>query len=166
MSREASTKLTPIRTPRSVVAAVGLAVSISVPFLVGRRAEAGVPVPPRYARYCGPGRAVVRLRGKSFTVAGGRCNRTLGRVSPRWLWFGLFNSGSRSDPSARGLSLVVEPGNRPGRQTIIDSIVRVDGLDLAPTGAAFLAKDLRSGTFTLFTRGPARTRVTGSWNCG
>ncbi len=160
-------------------------VTIGVLALVlGWAAEAGVPTPPScssadaqrrailfsgaystggsgYSRHCGPGRAVVRLRGKSFTIQGGRCHGNI--LSPRWVYFGLL---AQQSPGARGFSVVVEPGNRPGRNKISDSIVQVDGLNLAPTGTAIVAKGLKSATFTLFTRGPSRTKVTGSWTCG
>lgn len=163
-----------------------LAASGVVLMLAGWTAEAAVPTPPKcspadtqqrailttgvfalgrsgYARFCGPGRAVVRLGGKSFTIQDGRCGGQ-SLSSPRWYYFGLFARGSV--PGARGFSVVLKPGDRPGRVKVIDSIVEVAGRDLAPTGTAIVAKGLKSATFTLVTRGPARTRVTGSWTCG
>ena len=111
-----------------------------------------------YTRICGPARAVVRVRGTSYAIQGGSC----AQVSDprRWIYFGLIQSGGL--PGARGLSLVLEPGNRPGRVKIIDSIVQVEGLDLAPRGTAVLSDDLKSGTFVGKWAG---TRVSGSWNC-
>jgi hypothetical protein len=170
-------------TPSMRVAML-LAASGFVLLLAGWTGEAAVPTPPEcspadtqqeailttgvfalgrpgYARFCGPGRAVVRLGGESFTIQGGRCGGPLS--SPRWYYFGLFARGSA--PGARGFSVVLEPGDRSGPVKVIDSIVQLAGRNLAPTGTAIVAKGLKSATFTLVTRGPARTRVTGSWTC-
>jgi hypothetical protein len=113
----------------------------------------------RYYRYCGRGHAFVRLAGKTFAIQGGRCGR---RVSgQRWVYFGLITNGV-VPKGATGLSLVMIPGNRPGTVEVVDSIVQVAGLNLAPAGTTTLAKDLNSGTFVL--RSGAK-RVTGYWSC-
>ena len=109
---------------------------------------------PYSARYCGPGRAVVRVGGKSFTVTGGFC--TSGRVG-----FGLF-----ANVGAKGIVLVLRASNRAGRTKIIDSSVRIPGVtgEIPNTGTAIRAKGLKSGTFALTRSGALR--VTGSWTCG
>jgi hypothetical protein len=155
-------------------------VSISVAALLtlsGRAAGASPDVPPKCSpadtqrhailhsetfkaggpwagRYCGPGKAVVRVEGKSFTITGGFC--TPGRVG-----FGLFaNAGTK------GIVLVLRASNRAGRTEIIDSSVRMPGVtgEIPNTGTAIRAKGLKSGTFTL--TGSGALRVTGSWTCG
>jgi hypothetical protein len=113
----------------------------------------------RYYRYCGRGRAVVRLDGKTFAIEGGRCGRPVS--GQRWVYFGLITNGG-VPKGAKGLSLVMIPGNRPRTVKVVDSIVQVAGLDLAPTGTTTLATDLDSGTFV--SRSGAR-RITGNWSC-
>jgi hypothetical protein len=108
------------------------------------------------ARYCGPGRAVVRVGGKSFTIRGGRC-------TSRRVGFGqLGNEG-------RGISLVLGHTNRPGRNDVIDGLIQLPGVSSAKTsaypGTVIKSKDLKSATFSIGPRGqPAR--ITGSWICG
>ena len=113
-----------------------------------------------YARFCGPGRAVVRVGVKSFTIQGGRCD--LKSPSPR-VHFGLAGNGSAKPMT--GFAAVLERGTRPGRNRIIDSSVVVGGASPAgpSTGTAIVAKGLKSATFSI---GRAPTRVTGSWTCG
>jgi hypothetical protein len=113
-----------------------------------------------YVRYCGPGRAVVQVGDKSFTIQGGRCN--LKSLSPR-VYFGLGGNGSVTPVT--GFAAVLETGTRPGRNRIVDSSVVVGGgIPVGPsTGTAIVAKGLKSATFSI---GQAPTRVTGSWTCG
>lgn len=113
---------------------------------------------PAYFRYCGPAHAVVRVRGISYAIGGGFCGHRYSQT--RWLYFGLTVNGAR--PGARGLSLVLRPANKDGRVNIIDSIVQVGGLDLAPRGIAVQSNGLRVGTFSGVWKG---THVTGSWVC-
>jgi hypothetical protein len=161
-----------------------MTVSLAALMLGVWTAEAAAPTPPKcsaadtqrrailfsgdynsggsgYARYCGHGRAVVRMRGKTYTIEGGRCHGNT--LSPRWVWFGLFAQGF---PGGRGFSVVVEPGNRSGRNAINDSVVQLNGRNLAATGTAVVAKGLKSATFSLVTRGSSPTKITGSWTCG
>ena len=110
---------------------------------------------PYSARYCGPGRAVVRVGGKSFAIKGGHC--TSGRVR-----FGLFANVA----GAKGIVLVLRERNRSGRTEIIDSSVRLPGVtgEIPNTGTAIRAKGPKSGTFALIgSKGPT---FTGSWTCG
>jgi hypothetical protein len=113
---------------------------------------------PAYMRFCGPARAVVRVHGTSYRINGGICGD---RSGPTRVYFGLIENGGR--PGARGLSLVLQPGNVAGSFKIIDSIVQVAGLDLAPRGTAVVGDGRTSGTFAGEWKG---TRVTGSWVCG
>lgn len=114
-----------------------------------------------YATFCGPGRAVVRLGGKSFAIQGGHCGAP---GSLRLVAFGVIANGPLY-PGATGISIVLKPGEQPGRVNVTDSIIQVAGLDVAPTGTAVVAKGLDSGTFRLVTRGSVQTPVTGSWTC-
>jgi hypothetical protein len=124
-----------------------------------------------YLRYCGSGRAVMRVGRKSFTIEGGRC------LSSR-VGFGVLGDGISGTPAARafwgpsrakGFSLVLERlgHNRPGRNDVIDGIVQLPGVSLAGpiTGTAIVGKGLESATFSIGTPGrPAR--ITASWTCG
>jgi hypothetical protein len=114
---------------------------------------------PRFTRMCGPGRAIVRLAGRSFAIRGGRCHEP--RPGPRWVYFGLITNGPQS-PRATGFSIVMDEGDRPGVVNVSDSIVQAAGLNLAPTGTTTVARDLRSGTFVLRS---GEKRITGSWTC-
>jgi hypothetical protein len=119
-------------------------------------------------RFCGPASAVVRVRGKSFTIRGGHCGKS-GRY--RWLWFGLINGRPTATRNrvlgAKGLSLVLSPGDRPGRVKVIDGIFQVTGRNLGAFGSATVAKGLKGGTFAVVgSRRPVPEHFTGSWNCG
>jgi hypothetical protein len=116
-----------------------------------------------YARYCGRGRAVVRVDGKMFVIKGGTCHRRGGGVG-----FGLIEDGGRR---ARGIWLRLQPVGDAlfvnvvaGRNKVIDGEVQLPGFPSLPhTGTAIVAKDLRSGTFSLGS--PAKPRITGSFTC-
>jgi hypothetical protein len=142
--------------------------------LAGWAAGASPPLPPKcssadaqrpgalvhggsYLRYCGSGRAVVRVVGRSITIKGGRC-------TSRRVGFGVLGSG----PHARGFSLVLDHHNVPGRNAIIDGFIQLPGVSFATTpvtGTAIRSKDLERATFSIGKPGhPAR--ITGSWICG
>ena len=108
---------------------------------------------PWAARYCGPGRVVVRVGGKTFTIKGGRC-------TSRRVGFGVLGT-----PRGRGLSLVLDHHNRPGRNAIIDGSIQLPGAGLSYPGIAIRSKDLDSATFSIGTPGQPPT-MTGSWTCG
>jgi hypothetical protein len=143
-------------------------------------AETAAPIPPKcsavnaqrhatlrtggYERYCGPGRAVARVGGKSFTIEGGNCSGRLNRRS-----FGLFGYGGLP---GKGFWFRLEPvvtadGRqrwfvRPGRVNIMDGDVDLPGFDSLPhPGTAIISKDLKSATFSL----GSPPRITGSWTC-
>lgn len=101
------------------------------------------------------------MRGNAYVIEGGRCHGN--RPSPRWMYFGLL---ANRFPGARGFSVVVVPSKRPGRNKIIDSIVQLNGRNLAPTGYALVEKDFKTGTFSIVTKGPSPLKITGSWSCG
>ena len=165
--------------------------SLAVLALGAWAAEAAAPVPPKcsalntqrhatlrtggpypqhwYERYCGPGRAVVRVAGKSFTksftIEGGNCSGNLNRRS-----FGLIGYGR----PGKGFWFRLEPVKtatgrtrwfvRPGRVNIMDGDLQLPGLDNLPGnhGTAIISKDLKSATFFIKDRSPT---VTGSWTC-
>lgn len=112
-----------------------------------------------YERYCGPGRAVARVGGKSFTIEGGSCSGRLNRRS-----FGLMGSGGLP---GKGFWFRLAQTNgrwyvRPGRNTIMDGEVDLPGFDSMPYPAtAIISKDVKSATFSL----GSPPRVTGSWTC-
>jgi hypothetical protein len=141
--------------------------------LAGWAAGASPPLPPKcsladaqrpgalvhsgsYLRYCGSGRAVVRVGGKSFTINGGRC-------TSRRVGFGVLGTSR-----GRGFSLVLDHHNWPGRNAIIQMTFQLPGVsipNIPNTGTAIKSKDLESATFSIGTPGhPAR--ITGSWICG
>ena len=118
-----------------------------------------------YDRYCGPGRAVVRVGRKSYTIEGGNCSGNQNRRS-----FGLVGSGGQS--GGKGFWFRLEPVQtatgrtrwfvRPGRVNIMDGDLDVPGFDYLPRPAtAIISKDVKSATFSL----GSPPRVTGSWKC-
>jgi len=119
-----------------------------------------------YARFCGPGIVTISGAGGSVTIRGDRCGR-LGRA--RWLYFGLFSNGSVSREAGRGVSLVLLPGDRGGRVKVVDGLLQPLPDDVGLSGSARVSSDMRSGTFSVITRGldpgPNR-RFTGTWTCG
>jgi hypothetical protein len=118
-----------------------------------------------YARYCGPGRAVLRVDGKVFVIKGGTCRRGMGSVG-----FGL---NGYSGGQARGIWLRLQPEGsdaippwniRAGRNKVIDGEVQLPGFASLPhTGTAIVAKDLKSATFSLGRQ--AKPKITGSRTC-
>ena len=149
-------------------------------------ADAAAPIPPKcsalntqrhatlrtgglypqhwYERYCGPGRAVLRVGGKSFTIKGGNCSGNANRRS-----FGLIGYGGAGKGFWFRLAPVVTDSGRdrwyvrPGPVTIIDGTVQLPGFDSLPgnRGTAIISKDLESATFSLGTP----SKITGSWTC-
>jgi hypothetical protein len=122
-----------------------------------------------YARHCGPGVVTITptAGGRSMTIRGGTCGRIRGYG--RWITFGLFSNGSLSRQLGRGVGLVIEPGNRAGRVKVIDGLLQPLTSEVGLTGSATLAADLKSGSFTVTTRGglgPGRgKKFTGTWTC-
>jgi hypothetical protein len=115
---------------------------------------------PGYVRACGPSRAVIVVGRRTYAVESGSCGR---RGSARWVYFGLLSNAPA--PPGRGFSFVLEPGDRPGRVRIIDSIVQVGGLDLVPRGTAFVGEGLTSARFNVVTEAPPHVRFSGYWRC-
>ena len=105
-------------------------------------------------RYCGRGRAVLRVEGKSFIVQGGRC--TSRRV-------GIGAIGAVTD--ARGFWFLLEDANRSGRNEIIDGDIDLPGFEFVDgvTGTATVAKGLNTATFSVWW---GAMKVTGRWTCG
>lgn len=111
-----------------------------------------------YNRYCGPGRVVAQVGGKTLVITGGACDLGNGRIG-----FGVIGFGA----PGRGIWLRMEEGWTPrqsGRFGISDGNIQLPGFRPLPhTGTAIIAKDLKSATFTLGSTSP---RVTGRWTCG
>ncbi len=105
----------------------------------------------RTGRYCGGGRAVLRVEGKSFVIKGGRC-------TSRRVGMGLLGG-------TRGMWLLLEDPNRTGRNDIIDGEIDLPGfVGLGSvTGTAIRAEGLNSATFSVWW---GATKVTGTWTCG
>ena len=160
-----------------VTASLGAVVLLGAWVLSGAwAAEAAALIPPKcsalntqrhatlrtggYERYCGPGRAVVRVGSRSFTIESGNCSGNLNRRS-----FGLMGYGGLP---GRGFWLRLAQTNgrwyvRPGPNTIMDGEVQLPGFDSLPgnQGTAVISKDLKSATFSL----GSPPRITGSWKC-
>jgi hypothetical protein len=155
--------------------------SLAVLALGAWAAEAATSTPPKcsaldtqrhatlsgggYDRYCGPGRAVVRVGSRSYTIESGNCSGAANRRS-----FGLVGSGGQS--GGKGFWFRLEPVKaatgrtrwfvRPGRVNIMDGDVDVPGWDSFPRpGTAIISKDVKSATFSL----GSPPRITGSWRC-
>ena len=111
---------------------------------------------PYLRRYCGRGRAVVRVGSKTFVFNGGRC-------TSRRLGFGLVGNVA----NAKGMWLVLEQPNRTGRNNVIDGAIHLPGDtgEIAVSGSAIHAKGLNTATFSLYGRGKPG-RFTGTWTCG
>ena len=128
--------------------------SHAILFSAGRSDVAG------YTTYCGPGRAAVQLKGKSFTFKGGHCTST------RWRFGVMFWNGTGKPPPAKGFVLIMLRAKRPGRNAIIDSAFQLPGVkafDPTATGTAVVAKSLKSATFSLVT---GTSKITGNLSCG
>ncbi len=116
---------------------------------------------------CGPARVIVRARGVSYVIQGGVCFPPQGdNPAKRWLMFGAFTPLAKPH---RGLGLVLRPGNRAGRVSVIDGELQlVPGIRVALSGAAVVKSGLNSGTFTVYGRWakrPTGSWFTGSWTC-
>ena len=121
-----------------------------------------------YTLACGPGSAIVRVKGATYRIRGGTCFR--GKNGGR-LYFGAFRF-NEPPPLApqNALYLVIEP-NREGAVDVLDGGVDLtSGLRDAIVGKAHATARLRRGTFTIFrhlgngvTHSP---QFTGTWNCG
>jgi len=123
--------------------------------MLSREYEAGGPYS---ARYCGRGRAVVRVGGKTFAFNGGRC-------TSRRLGVGLVGHVT----GAKGMWLLLEQPNRTGRNNVIDGAIQLPGItgEIAVSGTAIRAKGLNTATFSLHGRSRGKPRrLTGTWACG
>jgi hypothetical protein len=133
---------------------------------------------PVYIRYCGPARALVRVKGRAYRIRGGRCIRgALGapkRTSKR-IFAGIAIGLIANPPARPGLGISFwwdPPSTRPRRVTIDDSEIEVPGRRIAASGAVVVGRKRNVGdvgTFRLYGRtgaGPTGDRVTGSWTCG
>src|SRR5262245_32007386 len=111
-----------------------------------------------YVRYCGPGRAVLRVGDKTFRIEGGTCSGHMGSVNMGLVGYGgLRGKGFDAHLAFEGRH------RQPGRNPIIDGETQLPGFGLAlpHQGMSMFSKDLMSATFTL--GGPPR--ITGTWTC-
>jgi len=127
-----------------------------------------------YTLACGPGFAVVRVKGATYRIHGSKCFR--GKTGAR-LYFGAFDftNPPQSLSPKDSLYLVVE--RRQAQPAVADMID--GGMDLItrtnmvlsgiPSGVAHLDAGLKRGTFAGVGRSTGNlkgARFTGSWNCG
>ena len=160
-----------------------LIVSVAALVIAGGVASAAERVPPgceQAAKFMHEhpnikvtcGHAVVIARGKRHNIDGICWSPQTAGVageteSLRMLGFGVTTP--RAVPH-KGLFLMLEPGNRPGRVRIIDGqLDLVPGIRVALSGTAVVDRGLRSGTFWVYGRVwaniPSGGRFTGSWTC-
>jgi hypothetical protein len=127
-----------------------------------------------YSLACGPGFAVVRVKGATYRIKGSKCFR--GKTGAR-LYFGAFDftNPAQSLPVQNSLYLVVE--RRQAQPAVADMIDGGMGLVIRtrmvlsgiPAGVAHLDGGLKRGTFAGVGRSTGNlegVRFTGSWNCG
>ena len=74
-----------------------------------------------YMRYCGPGRVVMQVDGRSLSIEGGSC-------SARRVRFGVLWNRVGQAPVGRGLWMLLEPGKRRGRIDIVDGEIQFPGV--------------------------------------
>ena len=125
-----------------------------------RSAGWGTNTDPGYARYCGPGHAVVQVDNRSFTFKVGRCTSTRA-------YFGVLGNGVGGASPGRGVVLILERAKHRGRNHLMDWAAALPGvsLDRIPgTGTAVVSKDLKSATFSLDIEG-STNKVRGRWSC-
>jgi hypothetical protein len=118
-------------------------------------------------RSCGLARVIVRAGGRFYVIRGGVCFAPQGDdPAERWLMFGVFTP--LAQPHS-GLGLVVRPGDRAGRVSVIDGELQlVPGVRVALSGSAVVGSGLGRGTFSVYGRsakGLTGGRFTGSWSC-
>ena len=125
-----------------------------------------------YALACGPGLAIVKVKGTTYRIQGSRC--FIGPNGGR-LYFGTFWFNSSPQPAARNsLYLTVDRKRKQGPGNVSDGgfevVTRANGvLDGTPAGKVYPGgAGLERGTFAVVARdGPATgVRLTGSWDCG
>jgi hypothetical protein len=130
---------------------------------------------PLYLRYCGPARAVVYLKGKSYRIQGGYCippKRSTGTKKPRRRLDGIAIGLITNAPAlpGRGVAFFWEPPvARGGPISIDDSEIEVAGTRVAASGTVVVRERLTGGWFSLYGRdgsGPTGPLVSGSWTCG
>lgn len=107
-------------------------------------------------RYCGRGRAVIKVGGRTIIISGGHCTSTRAR-------FGLLGAAD----GAKGIWLLFEP-NRVGENNVADGGFQAPGIpgEIALGGTVIRKKGLNTATFTLFGRSGANLKLRGSFTCG
>ena len=131
--------------------------------------QPGKPSLPLYHRFCGPAEAIVYVRGTPFRIKGGSCSHSGGLTGVE---IGLLSYppvaprravliGVRP-PAARPGTFKLE--DRPDGGYVIAQIQAGGNRAQIQSGTVTVRKQLRSGTFAVFTANGRR--VTGSWTCG
>ena len=120
-----------------------------------------------YYLACGPGFAVVRVRGRTYRLNHSKC------FNGARLYFRSSPGSGRRLPPLDGLYLVVEPYATAGAVDVIDGGITIatggnTSLSGAISGTARVSPRLNRGTFVLLGRSGSanRVRFTGSWHCG
>jgi hypothetical protein len=105
---------------------------------------------PLYVRFCGPARAVVRVRGKTFDIRGGSCDDTSG--------YETIGIGLHAFARAPTASYVAYASS-----TAPAVFVQLPGIRSAMGQALTTGNPIRSGTFLGHFRDG--TPFSGSWTC-
>jgi hypothetical protein len=128
---------------------------------------------PLFMRACGPARAIVYLRGKTYRIRGGFCypRRSTSLRTPRRRLGGVFIGLITNPPAPPGRGLDFHwqrPVSRGGAITVDDSEIELGGIRVAASGIAVVGRELSGGWFSLYGRdssGPKGPLVSGSWSC-
>jgi hypothetical protein len=124
--------------------------------------EAGGPL---YIRFCGRGRLLIRVNGRSWVIRGGNCTQARGVPPTRSVDFGLITN--KPAPPGRGVMLWwVLPPNRSQPVPAQEWAVQLPGFSFhtASGRPTVIAKGPKAGTFSL-RDDATQLRVTGRWTC-
>lgn len=126
-----------------------------------------------YLRWCGPARAVIYLRGKTYRIRGGFCTplRWTRLKTPRRFFDGVatgFIARKNGVPSLAFSFWWPTPITHAQVVTINDSLIVVPGTSVNGSGTVVVGQRLNGGRFSLYGRDAsgATARVRGSWTCG
>ncbi len=161
---QGTTKPVPPKCPAGLnTAFVPRTVSIWTPRVPGSKPGSRTRL---YQRFCGPAQALVHLRGVTFRLRGGYCERALA-IPAFYVAIGMNGVGSSE---YIGLS-VHHPADHPGTSKlgeaplVLASFLLRGTLDIrASEGTITIGRSMQDGTFAL--RLDDGTPVTGSWTCG
>jgi hypothetical protein len=125
-----------------------------------------------YVRFCGPARAVVYLKGKTYRIRGGFCfpRRSTRLKKPRQRLDGIA-IGFFSKSGQPGRAVTFGGGDWGATHamaiTIDDSAIVVPGTRVPASGIVVVGKKLDGGWFSLYGRKlrPTGPLEIGSWTC-